>query len=235
MKMNKKKVVVVALAVSLIAILSLGTLAWFSDKDEVTNKFMIATSEDTDPDDIFSVDVWENTPDGDKDQDGYEYKDILPGDVLKKEVNVENTGYYDQYIRVTVTISDAAAWMSALNTTTVPRLDKIVDGYDPNGGPWTTNPNEKPAVVGDNLVYTLYYRGILDGDDQNNREDTDVVTVFTAVKIPSSLTVEQAAAFKSNFEINVKAEAVQTENLGVSSSNSVLDAVEAFTAAGLLN
>ena len=219
MKMTKKKVFVSALAICLIAIISMGTLAWFSDSDEVTNKFYVASSDDTDPDDIFSVDVWENTPDGDKDQDGHEYKDILPGDVLKKEVNVENTGYYDQYVRVTVTVSDAEAWMTALNTNgAAPRLDKIVDGYDPNANIWTDYSAE---IVDDTLVYTLYYNGILLGDQEtiyDNGTHKDVVTVFTAVKIPSTLTVEQAAAFESNFEINVKADAVQTENLGLDRS-----------------
>ena len=89
MKLTKKKVFVSALAICLIAIISMGTLAWFSAQDEVTNKFMIADSDDDTPDEIFSVDVWENTPDGDKDQDGYEYTDILPGDtaeVLQRRV-----------------------------------------------------------------------------------------------------------------------------------------------------
>ena len=45
-----------------------------------------------------------------------------------------------------------------------------------------------------------------------------VVTVFTEVKIPQSLTVEQAVAFKNNFAISVKADAVQTENLGIDRS-----------------
>ena len=58
---------------------------------------------------------------------------------------------------------------------------------------------------------------LLHGSDEGN--GTSVVTVFDAVKIHESLTVEQAAAFKSNFEINVKAEAVQTENLGLVASN----------------
>lgn len=214
MKFTKKQVFVAALAVCLVAILSMGTLAWFSAQDDVTNKFYIASSDDTDPDDIFSIDVWENTPDGDKDQDGYEYKDILPGDVLKKEVNVENTGYYDQYVRVTVTVSDAQAWMNALNVTEAPRLDAIVEGFDYNANIWIDNERE---VVGDNIVYTMYLRNILDGSDEG--DGTNTATVFTAVKIPQSLTVKQAAAFKSNFEINVKAEAVQTENLGLVASN----------------
>ena len=216
MKVTKKKVLLASLAVCLIALLSAGTLAWFTDSEEVTNEFKIATSEDTEKDDIFSVDVWENTPEGDKDQDGYVYEDILPGDVLKKEAKVENTGYYDQYIRVTVTVSDAAAWQSALNTTNVPKLEDIVNGWDRNANVWVDNSSE---IVDDKIIYTMYYNGILQGDMESIYDSHEsVVTVFTEVKIPQSLTVEQAVAFKNNFAISVKADAVQTENLGIDRS-----------------
>ena len=233
MKLTKKKVFVSSLAVCLLAIFSFGTLAWFSAADEVTNKFYVATSDDTDPDDIFSVDIWENTPDGEKDQDGYEYKDILPGDVLKKEVFVENTGYYDQYVRVTITVSDAQAWMTALNTKgAVPKLEKIVDGWDRNANIWVDRNGDGEYVEKDDtLVYIMHYNNILLGDQESIYDKggvhKDVVQVFTAVKIPESLTVEQAAAFKSNFEIKVKAEAVQTENLGLDRTKGD-GAVEAF-------
>ena len=218
MKMTKKRVFAVALAVCLLAILSSGTLAWFNAQDDVTNQFYIASSDDTNPEDIFSIDVKENTPESDGDQDGYEYKDILPGDVLKKEVIVENTGYYDQYARVTVVVSDAAAWMDALKTNgKAPKLEQIVEGYDPNSNIWTDTSVE--ITADDTLVYTLYYRNILLGAQDSIYDNGGVhaasVTVFTAVKIPTSLTVEQAAAFQTNFQITVKAEAVQTENLGL--------------------
>jgi predicted ribosomally synthesized peptide with SipW-like signal peptide len=217
MKLTKKKVLVIALALSLIAILSMGTLAWFNAADEVVNDFNIAASDDVNPDDIFSINVWENTPDGDGDTDGFVYDDILPGDVLKKEVKVENTGYYDQYVRVTVTVSDAQAWMAALNTNgAAPALDRIVEGYDVNSNLWT---DTSVAIDNDTLVYTLYYNGILLGDQDSIYDNagvhSDVITVFTAVKIPTSLTVDQAAAFKNNFQVKVKAEAVQTENLDI--------------------
>ena len=95
MKMNKTKVFTLALAVCMIAILSMGSLAWFTDTDEVKNNFLIAGSEDNDPDDIFSVNVWEQKDDnGDGDFDdtddvpyaenGLTYNDILPGDALSK-------------------------------------------------------------------------------------------------------------------------------------------------------
>ena len=122
---------------------------------------------------------------------------------------------------MTVTVSDAEAWMAALNTNgKTPKLEQIVDGYDPNANIWVDTSVE---IVEDKLVYTLHYRNILLGDQEsiydNGGVHSDVVTVFTAVKIPQSLTVDQAAAFESNFEITVKAEAVQTENLGLDRSN----------------
>ena len=65
MKLNKKKVFALALAVCMAAILSFSTLAWFSDSDSVDNKFQIADSTQQ-PDKIFSVDVREKVDiDGD--------------------------------------------------------------------------------------------------------------------------------------------------------------------------
>ena len=121
MKISKRKVLVVALAVCLVAILSVGTLAWFADDDSVTNKFMVTNSED-EPDKIFSVDLYETEVDenGDpvvpakKTDIGNTYDDIAPGDVLTKDPTVENTGLYDQWIRLNVTVSNVKNWISDL-------------------------------------------------------------------------------------------------------------------------
>ena len=203
MKLTKKKVFVSALAICLIAIISMGTLAWFSAQDEVTNNFYIADSDDDTPDKIFSVDVWENTPDGDKDTDGYEYTDILPGDTLKKEARVENTGHYDQYIRVTVTISDAQAWIDALGANF--SVADVFDGFVASDWNHIWNNMNGATTIPENLVYVMYYKDIV--------EAGEVINVFNNVKIPTSLTREQAVAFGGNFGITVKAEAVQTENV----------------------
>ena len=203
MKLTKKKVFVSALAICLIAIISMGTLAWFSAQDEVTNKFMIADSDDDTPDEIFSVDVWENTPDGEKDQDGYEYTDILPGDTLKKEARVENTGHYDQYVRVTVTISDAQAWIAALGSDF--NVADVFDGFVAADWNHIWNNMNGATTIPENFVYVMYYKDIV--------KPGDVINVFNNVKIPTSLTREEAVAFGGNFDITVKAEAVQTENV----------------------
>lgn len=201
--MSKKKLFSLALVVAMIAILSFSTLAWFSDNDEVKNEFLIAGSDDENPDDIFSVDVWENTPDGDEDQDGYEYEDVLPGDTLKKEARVENTGSYDQYIRVTVTISDAEAWINALGADF--DVTKVFDGFEISKWNHIWNNLNGATAIPENIVYVMYYNDILPVDG--------VIEVFNNIKIPESLTREQAAAFAGGFTIDVKADAVQTENV----------------------
>ena len=207
MKFNKKKVLAVALAVCLLAILSVGTLAWFSDSDSVDNKFMIADSSDNTESDIFNIDVWEDTPEGEDDQDGYTYNDILPGDSLKKDVFVKNTGYYDQYVRVVVTISDAKAWLAVVPTNVTPEeaAAQIFKGLDLSK--WDhiyNNLSEDPNA--EELIYVLYYKDVLKAGDP-------AINVFNSIEIPEDMTKEQAAAFDNEFTVTVKAQAVQTENV----------------------
>jgi len=218
MKLTKKKVLVVALAVCLAAILSMGTLAWFNASDDVTNKFMIADSE-SDPNKIFSVDVWENTPDGDKDQDGYTYEDILPGDNLKKEVYVENTGAYDQYIRVTVTVNNADAWIAALGNGY--DLGTMFTGHDE--ALWTRYEVGKYSSDANGSYYTMVYY-------LNTKLAPDAaVNLFKAVVIPEHLTQEDMSFVGGEFDLTILAEAVQTENLG----DGVDTAYEAFAKVGM--
>ena len=198
MKFTKKKVLVSALAICLVAIISMGTLAWFNAESEVTNNFYIADSDDDTADEIFSVTVWENTPDGDN-----QYEDILPGDTLKKEVRVENTGYYAQYVRVTVTISDAQAWIDALGANF--NVADVFDGFVASDWNHIWNNLNGATTVPENIVYTMYYKDVVEADD--------VIEVFNNVKIPTSLTREEAVAFGGGFDISVKAEAVQAENV----------------------
>lgn len=218
MKLNKKKVIALALVVCLIATLSMGSLAWFTDDDSVTNDFFIAGSEDQNPDDVFSIDVWEDAtpedPDGeDKIQDGIDYDAILPGDDLYKEVNVENTGSYPQYVRVTVTVSDANIWQEIYGETFVP-LQYIATDLSGDFDSWSATHDE----TNNSLIYVLYYDGILAVDQ--------VVTLFTNVAIPEDLDRYQAAQMAGGFQVIVNAEAVQTENVGDT-------APEAFETVGL--
>lgn len=211
--MNKKKVFVIALAVCLIAILSFGTLAWFSDSDTVTNKFHVATSDDpTDPDDIFSVDVMEKidtdgdgiidaTVDvGDVEDGGHDYEDIYPSAELIKEPIVVNTGAYDQYVRMNVTVDKQ--W----DTLVGGDLTATLKGYDADV--WTfggkTEENDK-------VTYTYYLNRVLvAGDTEGEGRET----LFTHVVIPADLTQADMATLNGMFTMDILAEAVQADNTG---------------------
>ena len=211
--MNKKKLFSLALAVIMIAILSFGTLAWFNDSDSVKNEFHIATSDDpSDPDDIFSVDLWEKTPDNEKEQVGHTYDKILPGSNLTKAVNVENTGAYDQYIRVVVTLSDGKAWLEVLGAGY--DLDSIFIGHDESK--WTRSVG---TIVDDEIIYVYYLNEKL--------APKATAELFTNVVIPTHLTQEDMAKLGGGFELNIRADAIQTENLG----EGVDTAAKAFAAA----
>ena len=205
MKLSKTKVVALALAVCLIAVLSMGSLAWFTDEDSVTNDFFIAGSEDENPDDVFSVDVWEkDAPNsGDKIQDGIDYPNILPGDDLYKEVNIENTGAYEQYVRAIVTVSDASIWQQLHGTLYVP-LEKIATDLNENFETWNIAFDE----IADTLTYVLYF------NDKLPATGADTVTLFTNIEIPEAMDRNQAAEMAGGFVINVVAQAVQTKNVG---------------------
>lgn len=213
--MNKKKILAIALVVCLLAILSFSTLAWFSDADEVTNKFMVAYSLD-EPDKIFSVELFEKVDANGDCLPGYSdfgavYKDILPGDDLYKEPIIMNTGAYDQYIRVKVTATDAAAWMAMLEKYEITDLCAIFKGHDEE----LWHRVDAPVVdqEKDTITYTFYLQKVL--------KSTQRVSLFTSVVIPSQLTQNDLAAVSGSFDLTIVAEAVQTENMGD-------NAVEAF-------
>lgn len=225
--MNKKKLFALSLAVIMIAILSFSTLAWFSDSESVKNDFLIAGSDDANPDEIFSVNVWEDkNGDGAADDDvvgddeGLIYENILPGDLLVKKAYVENTGSYDQYIRVTVTISDAAAWINALGADA--DVTSVLKGFDASKWNHIWNNTNGATEIPQDLVYVMYYNETLAPDGK--------ISVLEGVQIPSSLTREQAALFEGGFNISIKADAVQTKNVGVDANTPAADA--AWTAFG---
>lgn len=96
----KKKILTVALAVALIAIMVSGSLAYFTDDDKVTNTFTIGS---------VLIDIWENDAPTDKEEIKFE-KPLVPivntqdpsqdGNYIPKVVKVENTGLNKAYIRV---------------------------------------------------------------------------------------------------------------------------------------
>ena len=222
MKRNQKKVFALALAACLLAVLSAGSLAWFTDTDSVTNQFMIADSAST-PDAVFSVDVWEyaNGDRENRDQDGAVFENILPGSKLHKQPYVENTGAYDQYIRVHVTVTNADAWIAALGNGY--DLGTMFGGHDESL--WTRMEAGVYNAEQNTYTMTFYLNGKL--------APKAAACLFTDVTIPGRLTREDMVFIGGQFALTILAEAVQTENLGVDTADDICDAYQAFQAVGM--
>ncbi len=226
MKMTKKKVLVLALAVCLFAVVSMGTLAWFNDSASITNTFKVATSE-TDTDPTFSVEVFETDPTTNSETTtGVTYYDVLPGDSISKNPTVRNTGDYSQWIRVTVTLKEAAAWKAGGGSLKFTDLfTGSTYGLAENAG--STNEtwllvanNATVSQADDTATWYIYLNEALTAGTSK--------VLFTNVSVPGSFDMSDMAALSDDFEITVSADALQADNTGA-------NAVAAFANVGWAN
>lgn len=223
MTMTKKKVLLTALAVCLIAVLSLGTLAWFTATDSATNTFYVATDEDH-PNPEFSVKVTETDPEGEETEDGVTYYNVVPGAAIDKDPTVTNTGHYGQWIRVAVTLSKADLWYAgggSLKFTDVFEGEGITYGLAENvgrtGRTWLLVDEIASVDADGNGVWYLYLNSeLLAGDS---------AVVFDTVNIPENFDMEDVEEMGFTFNVTIKVDALQSANTGD-------NAVEAFANVG---
>lgn len=218
MKLNKRKVFVTAVVVCLVAILSFGTLAWFTDSDEVTNKFMTATSGNDTPDSVFNVDIYETVKNdetgsveaviGEGAKGGeYIYNSVLPGDTLVKAPVVKNTGKYAQYVRVLVTVSDANYWTAVFARDNLTLEDMFAVDADFNDK-WDREIGETVVNADGSMTFVYYYKNVLEPDA--------TVNFFNGVMVPETLdqTDMVTGLGTDGFSIKLVAQAIQSANTG---------------------
>lgn len=215
MNLTKKKIVVVSMIVSLLAILSLGTLAWFNAKDEVTNKFYVSDSTNPDAVPEFKVEVSETTILDTAKQNstgGYDYEWVVPGAEISKVPVVKNAGNYNQWIRVNILISkDFADQVAEAQNTTFDGID-----FTQLFGGFNARAMESGRDVADKNTYTDYYVYAYYLSEALKPEDS--LKVFDSVKIPASFTQDDMNYGTDGFQIIVKAEAIQAANTGTTAS-----------------
>lgn len=108
--MKRKLIAIILIACMALVAVTGATLAYFTDNDAVKNEFTVGD---------ISIDLWEkvgvdedgkdiligkNTDKAEKSK--YEYTNLLPTDVLTKEVHITNTCSNSAYVRVTVVINN---------------------------------------------------------------------------------------------------------------------------------
>lgn len=207
--MNKKKLLTLALVVIMIATISFSSLAWFTDTDAAENKFTIGGAGAEDPDQIFSVDVKENVDGKDEAVDRMEFENILPGDKFKKEAFITNTGSYDQYIRVVMTVTDWEQVKGLITINMDDAFNKNWHIYD--SGVAVQNdvlyPHSNAKVVDGSLVVTMYLnKKLAPGETVNIMDYVEISTKATQKDFAN-------AAFADGFQITFDADAAQTENI----------------------
>lgn len=90
--MNKKKILVLAVSVCLVAILAIGgTLAYFTDTKEATNTFTVGNVKITLTEPEWNKDGVKDAP------------EVYPGEPLAKDPTVTNTGANPCFVRIKVT------------------------------------------------------------------------------------------------------------------------------------
>ena len=135
----KKKILALSLAVALLAIVVSGTLAYFSDTDEVTNTFTVGS---------VKIEIFENNEATDEDTIQFE-KPLTPvvnadpsqdESYIHKAVKVQNTGLNEAYIRTCLAIpSKLVGYLE---------LDVSED--------WVERPDLAATVTKEGIEYTVY-------------------------------------------------------------------------------
>lgn len=216
--MNKKKLLSLALVMIMIATVSFSSLAWFTDNDTAKNNFTIGGAGTGDSDQIFSVDIKENVDGEEEPVEEWGFEKILPGDKFKKEAYVENTGSYEQYIRVVMKITDWTLINGAITGSNGVVTIKMDEDFNEN---WHIVGQVQVKADGTLVANTT---GCYD-------EETDTLTVTMylnkklapgeTVHIMDSVTISTKATqadfkdpgFADGFQILFDADAVQTENI----------------------
>lgn len=210
--MNKKKILVLAVSVCLVAILAIGgTLAYFTDDDEVKNTFTMGGVE---------IDLFETDEDGEREQVGLSYAGVVPGIAYDKDPTVENKGSLDAWVRVNVTLTKYSIFEAAARKHGVTKLDTIFDDFDDSK--WTLAKAPVVDSTANTVTYSYYYNEALIAGSTTG---STTVPLFTSVTIPAAFTGDDLNGL-TGFEIIVTADAIQKDPF-----TNAADAFKAFDAA----
>ena len=183
----KKKLVSVFLVVALVAIAAVGTLAYFTDKEEASNVFTMGNVDIT-----LTEPAWSGTDASTGEQDAPE---VYPGEALAKDPTVTNIGKNPCFVRVKVEGLDQFGTGDMMITL---RHGNYVAGYD--SANWTLHTDG--YYYYNEVVATEATAG-----DQWNQGLEDVTTpLFNQIVMPFGLDGTEEVK-----PIKITAEAVQAQ------------------------
>lgn len=209
----KKKLMAIALAVCVVAVLAAGaSLAYFTDKTEAANNtFTMGNVKITlDETDLTKTDK-SRTPAGNT------YTNLYPGMDMDKDPIVHNVGKNDAWVRVIVRVANGAAFMDkfAIAPYASSPLEGLTHGL---GEGWQITASTKDTATND-MVYTIVYNTVL-------KPGESTPAVFNKLYIPATFGNGEMAAITyknanneavNGFTMSIHAEAIQSEGLNATS------------------
>lgn len=209
----KKKLMAIALAVCVVAVLAAGaSLAYFTDKTgPANNTFTMGNVKITlDETDLTKTDN-SRTPAGNT------YTNLYPGMDMVKDPIVHNVGKNDAWVRVIVRVANGAAFMDQFKDTQYGEfpLEGLTHGL---GEGWQITASTKDTATND-MVYTIVYNTVL-------KPGESTPAVFNKLYIPATFGNGEMAAITyknanneavNGFTMSIHAEAIQSEGLNATS------------------
>ena len=209
----KKKLMAIALAVCVVAVLAAGaSLAYFTDKTETAdNVFTMGNVK-------IALDETDLTKDdGSRTAEGNTYTNLYPGMDMVKDPIVHNVGKNDAWVRVIVRVANGAAFMDkfAIAPYASSPLEGLTHGL---GVGWQITASTKDTAAND-MVYTIVYNTVL-------KPGESTPAVFEKLYIPATFGNGEMAAITytnankeavNGFTMSIHAEAIQSEGLNATS------------------
>ena len=200
MKTRSKALLLTLCAVLLVAASVLGTMAYLTSTDEVTNTFTVGQVK-------IKLDEAKANPDGSLVANAdrvkaNEYK-LLPGHTYNKDPMVTVlSGSESSYVKMTVTFSKANE-LDAIFAPGGADLTSIFNGYD--AAKWIAKGNTKDATA-NTRTYEFWYKETFGAPTA----DVALDALFDSITVPGTITNEQLATIEG-MTITVNAYAIQAD------------------------
>ena len=200
MKTRSKALLLTLCAVLLVTASVLGTMAYLTSQDTVTNTFSVGSV-------AIKLDEAKANPDGSLVKGAERVKansyKLLPGHTYNKDPMVTVLkGSEDSYIKMTVTFSKASE-LDAIFVPTGANLTSIFKGYDPTN--WIYMGNTKDETK-NTRTYEFWYKEAVGAPT----DDVALDALFDSITVPGTITNEQLATIEG-MTITVNAYAIQAD------------------------
>lgn len=205
----KKSIALVMMAVLLVAASVMGTLAYLTSKDTVTNTFTVGKVAITLDEAKVNVNGVAETPA--KRVQKNEYK-LMPGHTYTKDPTIHVAeGSEPCFIRAKVTLTNASQWIAIATKYADNKVENIIQGTDDNIW-WVSQPAVDTAK--NTVTYTFVFKNESHTDELGKRiwtsADSKDLVLFDKIVIPDGVTATELGGV-ANTQITIVAEAIQAD------------------------